>query len=36
MFHTNLIHRGSDSKEKYLLARFKDFENNNSVITKSE
>ncbi|WP_243292167.1 replication/maintenance protein RepL [Bacillus sp. FJAT-47783] len=36
MIHPNLIHRGSDSKEKYLLAKFKDFDNNNSVITKSE
>lgn len=25
MIHSNLVHRGDESKEKFLLARFKDF-----------
>jgi DNA-binding transcriptional regulator YhcF (GntR family) len=36
MIHPNLIHRGSDSKEKYLLARFKDFDNNSSPFNENE
>jgi len=33
MIHPNLIHRGSDSKEKYLLARFRDFDNSTPSLT---
>lgn len=36
MIHPNLIHKGSDSKEKYLLARFKDFDNNSSRLNENE
>lgn len=27
MVHSDLVHRGNESKEKYLLARFREFEN---------
>lgn len=31
MIHSNLIHRGNHSKEKYLLARFQEWENNEGL-----
>ena len=34
MIHPNLIYRDSDFKEKYLLTRFKDFDNNTSPLNK--
>jgi len=36
MIHPSLIHRGKDTKEKYLLARFQDFNNNKSPINEVE
>ncbi|MES5943910.1 MULTISPECIES: replication/maintenance protein RepL [unclassified Bacillus cereus group] len=36
MIHPSLIHRGKDTKEKYLLARFQDFNNNKTPINEVE
>ncbi|KXY69581.1 MULTISPECIES: replication/maintenance protein RepL [Bacillus] len=36
MIHPSLIHRGKDTKEKYLLARFQDFSNNKASINEIE
>jgi len=32
MIHSNLIHRGNENKEQYLLARFKEFEDTSAPI----
>ncbi|OOR04431.1 hypothetical protein BW897_32025 [Bacillus cereus] len=36
MIHPSLVHRGKDTKEKYLLARFEDFNNNKAPINEVE
>ena len=36
MIHPSLVHRGKDTKEKYLLARFEDFNNNKAPINAVE
>ena len=36
MIHPSLVHRGKDTKEKYLLARFQDFNNNKAPINEVE
>lgn len=36
MIHPSLVHRGKDTKEKYLLARFEDFSNNKAPINEIE
>ena len=36
MIHSNLIHRGNENKEQYLLARFKEFEDNSAPINQVE
>ena len=36
MIHPSLVHRGKDTKEKYLLARFQDFNNNKAPINAVE
>ncbi|MDO6634326.1 replication/maintenance protein RepL [Bacillus thuringiensis] len=36
MMHPSLVHRGKDSKEKYLLARFRDFNNDKTPINDIE
>jgi len=36
MIHPSLVHQGSDSKEKFLIARFNEFENNNSPLNEIE
>lgn len=36
MVHSDLVHRGSESKEKYLLARFQEFDNSGAPIMQVE
>lgn len=36
MIHPSLVHRGKDSKEKYLLTRFKDFNGNTTINEEDE
>ena len=36
MIHSNLIHRGNENKEQYLLARFKEFEDVNAPINQED
>lgn len=36
MIHPSLVHRGKDTKEKYLLARFENFNNNKATINAVE
>lgn len=36
MVHSNLVHRGSENKEKYLLARFQEFDNSGAPIMQVE
>lgn len=36
MIHSNLVHRGNEGKEQYLLARFQQFDNSNSPLNEDE
>lgn len=36
MVHSKLVHRGGESKEKYLLARFQEFDNSGAPIMQVE
>ncbi|PZM66017.1 replication/maintenance protein RepL [Paenibacillus dendritiformis] len=36
MVHSSLVHRGGESKEKYLLARFQEFDNSGAPIMQVE
>ncbi len=36
MIHGSLIHRGNENKEKYLLARFQEFDDNKPLLNEDE